>query len=231
MSAVSGSLIRSERRRRCRGLYGIAGPIAGTTPEECRRETLAVADALLAGGAPVVQLRDKVSDGRALVETACLLRQRTQAAGALFIVNDRLDIALLAEADGVHVGQDDLPPAHVRRVASQLGRDDLLVGLSTHDLDQVRAAASLDVDMIGFGPVFTTATKADALPQRGTALLAEAVRLFLDRPVIAIGGIALASAAVVSGTGAAMAAVIGDVVHATERVQRVKDLHAVLRSP
>jgi thiamine-phosphate pyrophosphorylase len=228
MSVSPRHLARAEMRQRCRGLYGIAGPVSGATPEERRRETLALADALLAGGAPVVQLRDKLSDGRALLETARELRRRTRVAEALFIVNDRLDIALLAQADGVHVGQEDLPPGDARRVALALGREDFLIGFSTHDLDQVREAATLDVDLIGFGPVFATTTKVDALPQRGIALLAEAVRLFPDRPVVGIGGIGLATAPSVAQTGVPMAAVIGDLVHAADRVQRVKDLHAIL---
>ena len=220
--------VRSSVRARFRGLYGIAGPVGGASPEARRAETVALAEALIAGGVPVIQLRDKVSDGRALLETARLLRSRTREAGVLLILNDRLDVALLAEADGVHVGQDDLSVEDVRAVTGKLGRADLIVGLSTHDLDQVRAAAAVDVDYLGFGPVFATTSKSDALSPRGLPLLGEAVGLVPQLPVVAIGGVSLASASAVATTGAAMAAVIGDVVQAADRVQRVRELHAVL---
>jgi thiamine-phosphate pyrophosphorylase len=209
-------------------LYGIAGPQGGATAPERQRETLTLAAELIAGGAPVVQLRDKGASGRELLETARLLRRSTRDAGVLFVVNDRLDIALLSQADGVHVGQDDLPVEAVRSVATDLGRPDLLVGLSTHDLDQVRASVTQDIDYIGFGPVFGTSTKSNALSARGTGLLAEAVRLAGARPVVAIGGISMSTAEAIARSGVRMAAVIGDVVKALDRARRAQDLHAVL---
>jgi thiamine-phosphate pyrophosphorylase len=190
---------------------------------------LALTDALLAACVPIVQLRDKTADGRALLEVAQELRRRTRDAGTLFVVNDRLDIALLAEADGVHVGQDDLPVSDVRRVAAKVGREDLLVGLSTHNVDQVREATTLDVDYLGFGPVFATATKSDALPQRGTEALAAAVTAAGGLPVVAIGGITLGTAAAVATAGASMGAVIGDLVSAMDRVSHAQRLHKALQ--
>lgn len=203
------------RKRLSRGLYGIA-------------ETIEIARAFLAGGAPIVQLRAKRLTGRELLDVAIAMRKLSYEAGALFIVNDRLDIALCAEADGVHVGQDDLPVDEVRRVATTCGRDDLIVGLSTHDLAQVRSASALDVDYLGFGPVFTTASKENALPARGTDLLADAVRAAGRIPVVAIGGISLPQADQVRATGVTMAAVIGDVANASDPAQRARDLHAAL---
>lgn len=208
-----------------RGLYGIAGPTRGVDP---LAETLALATALLDGGSPVLQLRDKTGDGRALLQAARALRRLTRERGACFIVNDRLDIALMAEADGVHVGQDDLPVEDVRRVAAQVGRADLIVGLSTHDLEQVRQAGALDVDYLGFGPVFGTTTKADALQPRGLGLLGEAKALSSRLPVVAIGGISFATAGDVARTGVAMAAVIGDIVGASNPSARSRELHHLL---
>src|SRR5438045_3761732 len=108
------------------------------------------------GGARVIQLREKTLDGRAVLERARLVRRLTRDAGALFIVNDRPDIARLVEADGVHLGQGDLPVKEARRV---LGPD-LLIGVSTHDLDQVRQAILDGASYIGVGPTFPSGTKA-----------------------------------------------------------------------
>jgi thiamine-phosphate pyrophosphorylase len=211
-----------------RGLYGIAGPLSNGRPEARLGETVALAGSLLRAGVRVLQLRDKASDGRALLETARQLRRMTRETGTLFIVNDRLDIAIMAEADGVHVGQDDLPVDDVRRVARLVGREDLLVGLSTHDLDQVRTAAELEVDYLGFGPIFGTTTKRDALSPRGPALLVEAVKLAAGRPVVGIGGLTLGNLPDVLASGVPMAAVIGDIVEAPDPVQRASLIHQQL---
>lgn len=117
-------------------------------------------DAVLAGGARIVQLRDKESTDRELLAKARYFRKKTQEAGALFLINDRLDIALLAEADGMHVGQDDLPPAEIRRLAP-----DFLIGLSCNTLEQARKLGDevkrgdSSVSYFNIGPLYTTATK------------------------------------------------------------------------
>ena len=117
-------------------------------------------DGVLAGGARIVQLRDKESTDRELLAKARYFRKKTQEAGALFLINDRLDIALLAEADGMHVGQDDLPPAEIRRLAP-----DFLIGLSCNTLEQARKLGDevkrgdSSVSYFNIGPLYTTATK------------------------------------------------------------------------
>jgi thiamine-phosphate pyrophosphorylase len=114
-----------------RGLYGIAGPTSDGPFARRRGETLALAQAFAAAGAPVVQVRDKAATGRELVALACELRALLPTS-TLLVVNDRLDVALASGADGVHLGQDDLPLAEARHVLDRCGRR-LLVGLSTHD--------------------------------------------------------------------------------------------------
>ena len=210
------------------GLYGIVG----TAPDGAALDAAQVmvqAEALLAGGARVVQLRHKTADGRVLVEFARALRGRCHAAGALCIVNDRLDVALAAGVDGVHLGQEDLPVEAARRVVQAAGRERFVLGLSTHDAAQVREAVSLGVDYLGFGPVFGTATKTDALSSRGLEALEEAVRLAAPLPVVAIGGISLDRAAAVHATGAAMAAVIGDIFVAPDPAERARRIDALWR--
>jgi thiamine-phosphate pyrophosphorylase len=131
-------------------------------------------------------------------------------------VNDRLDVALAVEADVIHLGQNDLPLAEVLRVRKAACAELLSVGISTHDIEQARAAAVGGADYIGFGPVFPTQTKADADPAVGLVALGEvaaAVRI----PVVAIGGITLDNVAEVARAGASAAAVIAAVEGAPDR--------------
>jgi thiamine-phosphate pyrophosphorylase len=137
-------------------------------------------------------------------------------AGALFIVNDHADIARAVDADGVHLGQDDLPVADARKVMGPRG----LIGLSTHDRQQAAAAQAAGADYIGFGPLFPTRTK-DAGPARGTPDLA-AVTASVTIPVIAIGGITAANAAEAMSRGPAGIAVISAVLGADDMRQAVR---------
>jgi thiamine-phosphate pyrophosphorylase len=144
----------------------------------------AAAEALARGGAAVVQLRAKGVPDRELLELSEDARDGARRAGALFLVNDRPDVALLVGADGVHLGQADLPPAEARRL---LG-DGAIIGHSTHSLAQLRAATSAPIDYAALGPIFATATKADAEAVVGLDLL-RAARALTDLPLVAIGGI------------------------------------------
>jgi thiamine-phosphate pyrophosphorylase len=137
--------------------------------------------AALAGGVDIVQLREKDADADAIVRAGKLFRRLTRAAGALFVVNDSPELALRCEADGVHVGQDDLPVPQVRALVG----DRLLVGLSTHSPEQIRAAEG--VDYIGVGPVYATPTKEGRAPV-GLQLVREAAAS-APVPWFAIGGI------------------------------------------
>jgi thiamine-phosphate pyrophosphorylase len=149
----------------------------------CSRDWLETAQLAIAGGADCIQLREKDLDGGELLSRARRLGELCRKHGVLFIVNDRPDIALLADADGVHVGQTDLPVREARRV---LGPD-RLIGISTHDDDQFRSALTSGADYIAIGPMFPSPTKPqDHVP--GPELLARAVRQ-TDIPIVPIGGI------------------------------------------
>jgi thiamine-phosphate pyrophosphorylase len=142
------------------------------------------ADAVLGAGVDLIQLRDKQAEAGPLLEASAVLREAADRHGALFAVNDRADIALAAEADVLHLGQDDLPMAWARRILGE----DVLLGRSTHDLDQASRAATEPWDYLAVGPVWPTATK----PGRrsvGTTLVRAVADLNPPLPWFAIGGI------------------------------------------
>ncbi|HEX5724986.1 MAG TPA: thiamine phosphate synthase [Longimicrobiaceae bacterium] len=175
------------------------------------RTVPAVVRAALRGGAPAVQLRVKEGSARELVELAGALRAETRAAGALLFVNDRVDVALAAGADGAHVGENDLPVAAARR----LSPPGFLLGVSAATPEAARRAERDGADYVGVGPVYATASKADAGEAVGVervAAVAAAVRI----PVVGIGGITVASAGEVARAGAAGVAVISAVMRADD---------------
>jgi thiamine-phosphate pyrophosphorylase len=144
----------------------------------------AFADSVLTAGVDLIQLRDKRAEAGPLLEAAAVLRAAADRHGALFAVNDRADVALAAGADVLHLGQDDLPLSWARRV---LG-DEVLLGRSTHDLDQATRAAAGPWDYLVAGPVWPTATK-PGRPATGTTLLRAVAGLDPPQPWFAIGGI------------------------------------------
>lgn len=184
------------------------------------RDPVAQAEAACLGGARVVQLRAKHATDRLLLEWAGEIRALTSAHGVTFVVNDRFDLALLARADGVHVGQDDLPPARIPADA----RLELAVGLSTHDLDQARLAREEPVDYVAFGPVFGTCSKDSEYDARGLALLASVAKCVAPLPLVAIGGIDASNLADVMAAGAAGAAVISAVAGAVDPIAATRAL-------
>lgn len=157
----------------------------------------------LISGLRWVQYREKTKSRKVLYYEAMLLRNLTKDYGAIFIVNDYVDIALLVDADGVHLGQDDLPIKSARRI---LGADKI-IGLSTHSLKEALRAEEDGADYIGFGPIFHTLTK-DAGTPKGTGLLREVTHV-VKIPVIAIGGINLKNLPSVLSSGAKGVAVAG----------------------
>jgi thiamine-phosphate pyrophosphorylase len=189
-----------------------------------RLDPPAQAAAACQGGAAVVQLRAKRAGDREALAWAREIRALTRAAGALFFVNDRFDLALLADADGVHLGQDDLPPGRLPPAA----RARLLVGRSTHTLEQARAARGEAVDYAAFGPVFGTQSKDSPYAPRGLELLAEVAKLLAPLPLVAIGGIDLERAPALRAAGAAGAAVISAVAGADDPVAATRALVAAL---
>jgi len=168
------------------------------------RDPLWFAEALLEGGARILQLRHKGHYSRAMFETASQLAVFCLRAGARLIIDDRADIAALLDA-GVHLGQNDLPPALARRVLGEAR----ILGFSTHNEEQLRAAAAEPADYLAIGPVFETFSKENPDPALGLERLA-ALRPLTQRPLVAIGGITRDFARAVLNTGVDSIAVIGD---------------------
>src|SRR6184192_4291235 len=172
------------------------------------RDMLGVAAAALDGGATVIQLRDKTASTRVLIEEGLALRTLTRERGALLIVNDRLDVALAVEADGAHVGQDDMPAALARRL---LGPERIL-GVSAATRQEAEEAVAGGADYLGVGPIYPSRGKADAGPATGVQLLTELAARYAI-PLVAIGGISATNAPEVIRAGAVGVAVITAVVN------------------
>lgn len=177
----------------------------------CGRDTLTVARAALDGGATVIQLRDKAASTALLLEEGRALRSLTRAYGALLIINDRVDIALAVEADGAHIGQDDLPAS----LARQLLGPERILGMSAGNIAEASIALAADADYLGIGPIFGTQSKADAGQAIGTQLLTH-LATTCALPLVAIGGISPANAAAALQAGACGVAVISAVVGAED---------------
>lgn len=188
-------------------------------PEQTDRDFLHLVDEALAGGVTALQLRAKRMDGGVMYDLAVALRDRCRAAGALFFVNDRVDVAMACGADGVHVGTKDLPLAETRRL---VGRR-MIVGYSPLDLAEVMASKAAGADYVGLGPVFGTASKADAQPDLGLPALAEQA-VAANLPSVAIGGITIANAGSVIRAGVDGAAVISAIQGASDPRQAAESL-------
>jgi thiamine-phosphate pyrophosphorylase len=169
------------------------------------RNMLDVIEEALRGGADVVQLRDKHASKREIYQKAVELRELTARYGKLFIVNDHPDIALAVDADGVHLGQDDLPIAAARRIMG-----DRIIGISTHSLEQAKRAEAEGADYIGVGPVFATQTKEGATPV--TVELVRQVAETIQIPYVAIGGIKLHNVDQVLEAGARRICAVSEIV-------------------
>jgi thiamine-phosphate pyrophosphorylase len=180
-----------------------------------------LAQAFLNGGARFLQLRAKSIGSGLMLDTAAAIVERARACGAIVIVNDRADIARLANADGVHIGQDDLPPVAVRALVGPSA----IVGLSTHTVGQVVRAVGEPVGYVAIGPVFATATKATGYDRVGLEMVRAAVAHAAPRrlPLVAIGGITLETAASVLDAGAASVAVISDLLAGGDPERRTRE--------
>jgi thiamine-phosphate pyrophosphorylase len=168
-----------------------------------REQVLRLAD----GGATIIQLREKEDEPRDFFNDAIETVRIARSAKARLIINDRVDIALAINADGVHLGQTDIPVEAARRL---LGAN-AIIGFSTHNLEQVKAALELPIDYLAFGPIFPTTSKENPDPIAGVSQLAAAKRLAGSLPVVAIGGIASTNLLTVFAAGADSAAVLSAV--------------------
>ena len=186
-------------------------------------ETARIVEAALEGGATVIQLRKTSMPMLEQFRLASALRTLTRAHEALLIINDHADLAIAADADGVHLGQDDLPPAAVRALPGFEGR---LIGRSTHSLAQAQLAVHEGADYIAVGPVYPTPTK-EGRPAVGTALVSRVAGV-VDRPFVAVGGIDLETAPAVVDAGAPAIAVVRAVYDASDPAEAARRLHEAM---
>ena len=216
--SVDRSALRAPRSAFDLGLYVLTdeGLARG-------RSTADVVAAAIRGGADAIQLRAKGLTTRQQVELGRALRALTREAGVLFIVNDRADVALAVDADGIHVGQDDLPPEAARAIVGP-GR---IVGVSTATVEEALAARDAGADYLGVGAIYATATKADAGAPVGPGRIAE-IKARVDLPMVGIGGINRYNLGEVIAAGADGVAVIGAVVAAEDVEAAARELKARL---
>jgi thiamine-phosphate pyrophosphorylase len=178
---------------------------------------------LAAAGVLLLQYRNTSAPAKELLETSRELVSSLKSSPTALIVNDRPDVAAIAGAKGVHVGQDDLDAEQARAVVGK----ELWVGISTHNLEQFRRAAATSADYIAIGPIFATTSKANPDPSVGLELIRE-VRALTDKPIVAIGGITLDRAKAVIEAGADSVAVISDILLARSPAERARQFLDVL---
>lgn len=203
---------------RSKGLYGL-------TAEKFSlgRSNADVVAAMLDAGVRIIQYREKTKKMGLKYEECLRLRAMTREADAAFIVNDDIDLALLVGADGVHVGQEDLPVAAVRTLVGEK----MAIGLSTHSPEQARAAVAHGADYIGVGPIFATQTKDDVCAPVGLEYLDFVVRE-IDLPFVAIGGIKEHNLAEVAAHGARCLALVTEITQAQDIKKKIASLLHVL---
>jgi len=187
------------------GLYAICDPDFSKG-----RDILKVASEAIRGGARIIQLRDKSHSLRELYPVALELARLASEKGVLFIVNDSVELAMASGADGVHLGQDDLPVKAARKAAGP----GMTIGISTHSIEEALAAQEEGADYIGYGPMFKTSTKDAGVPKGLEGLLA--IRKNIRIPVVAIGGVNANNAAGIIAAGADAVAVISAVSEADD---------------
>jgi thiamine-phosphate pyrophosphorylase len=189
------------------------------------RSLAAIIEAAIRGGAGIIQYREKTLTTRRMVESAAVLRQVCRQSGAVFLVNDRLDVALAVDADGVHLGQNDMPV----RIARELLGPEKLLGISVQDARTMDEAENEGADYLSFSPVFSTSTKPDhegPLGLEGVRVLAGRSRL----PTVAIGGINRTNVAEVMGTGVRGVCVISAVMSAPDPERAARELYQLARA-
>lgn len=200
--------------------------IYGLTAEEFSlgRNNITVVENMIKAGIKVIQYREKDKEARDMYAECLKIKEMTTAAGVTFIVNDRIDLAMAVDADGVHIGQGDLPAETVRKL---IGYDKIL-GLSTHvPAEAQQAVRSGIVDYIGVGPIFATKTKKDVSDPVGFDYLDYVVGN-INLPFVAIGGIKVSNIRAVADHGAKLIAMVTEIVGAKDIVSRVKEIRAVM---
>ncbi len=208
-------------------MFRLPSPLYVITDSSFGKSHIEVAERAIKGGARFIQFREKKLSKKEIYHVALELREITKEAGAAFIVNDYLDIAMAVDADGVHLGQEDLPVDIARRIWKK-GK---IIGLSTHSIDEATEAVRASVDYISIGPIYETKTKEIHLPIGTEAI--RRLRAKIEVPLVAIGGINLNNVSEVVRAGADGVAVISaiagseDITEATRKfLDRIHDLTA-----
>lgn len=180
---------------------------------------------MIGAGIKVIQYREKDKTARMMYEECLAIRELTHSSGVTFIVNDHVDLAIAAGADGVHIGQDDLPPEKVRRMVG----DEMIIGLSTHSPAQAQAAMEIAgiIDYIGVGPIFATMTKKDVCEPVGLEYLDYVVNN-VSLPFVAIGGIKEHNIGLVRAAGARIISLVTEIVAAPNVTAKVRAIRAAL---
>lgn len=176
-------------------------------------------------GIKVIQYREKNKSARQMYEECLSIREITHSRGITLIINDHADLAVAVDADGVHIGQDDLPPGRVRQIIG----DERIIGLSTHSVVQAQAALAMDdiIDYIGVGPIFATNTKEDVCVPVGLEYLDYVVRN-IDLPFVAIGGIKEHNITSVCACGAKIISLVTEIVGADDIPGKVSAIRAAV---
>ena len=188
------------------------------------RNDLEVLDAVLAGGGRIIQLREKNWDKKDLYELALEFRKRTLKDNVLFIINDHVDVALAADADGVHLGQEDLPIPAARRIAPQL-----ILGASSHNLEEALKAESEGADYVNIGPIFPTKTKKGITQFLGPDAIGR-ISPHVHIPFTTMGGINPDNITRVLDAGARRVAMVTGVTRAQDITKRVRELRKTIQS-
>lgn len=183
------------------------------------RSNIEVVKEMIEAGIKIIQYREKDKSLKEKYEECTEIRKLTKEAGVKFIVNDNIDIAILVDADGVHIGQDDLPVKEVRKL---IGKDKI-IGLSTHSPDQAKEASALGVDYIGVGPIFKTFTKKDVCDPVGFEYLDYVVEN-IDLPFVAIGGIKEHNINDVASRGASCIAMVTEITEAEDIGEKINSV-------
>jgi len=206
----------------------LAADIYGITADEYSlgRGNVETVRLMITAGIRIIQYREKVKSARQMYEECLAIRELTRSSSTTFIVNDHIDLAMAVEADGVHVGQDDLPPQIVRKLVGE----QMIIGLSTHSPKQAQAAMEMVdiIDYIGVGPVFATITKKDVCEPVGIDYL-EYVVNNISLPFVAIGGIKEHNISKVHAAGAGIISLVSEIVGAFNIPAKVDDIRAMLR--
>ncbi len=188
------------------------------------RSTLEVVESLLKAQVKIIQYREKKLKAGQMLQECLAIRKLTKQANACFIVNDHIDIAMLVDADGVHIGQEDLPLSEVRKLIGSKK----IIGLSTHSPEQARTAVELGADYIGVGPIFATKTKEDVCAPVGYEYL-DFVSQNINIPFVPIGGIKRHNINEVIKHGAKCCALVSELVSAKNIVERVAEVRKAMK--